>query len=199
MSTSLVYRNTVVYGALMRVLYGRHYPDRFRAVAAEIPPGARVLDLCCGPAALYTRHLRDRGIDYHGLDLNQRFVDDVIAAGGHAETWDLHADTALPAADIVLMHASLYHFLPDATPVIDRMLAAASEKVIIAEPVRNLATSDNRILAALGKRYTDAGDGAQAHRFTEDSLDALFAAYADRIRRQDLIAGGREKLIVLDA
>lgn len=198
-SASLVYRNAAVYGVLMRVLYGRHYGARFRAVAAEVPPGSEVLDVCCGPATLYTRYLRGRGVDYHGLDLNERFVADVISAGGRGEVWDLHADTPLPAADVVLMQASLYHFLPDPAPVLDRMLAAARHTVIIAEPIRNLATSDNRVLAALGKRYTDAGDGAQAHRFTEQSLDELFAAHRHRVLEQRLIAGGREKMFVLAA
>lgn len=183
----------------MRVLYGRHYGARFRAIAAEIPPGSEVLDLCCGPATLYTRHLRGRGVDYHGLDLNERFVADVIRAGGRAHVWDLHADGPLPAADVVLMQASLYHFLPDAAAMVDRMCAAARQKVIVAEPVRNLATSDNRVLAALATRYTDAGDGAQANRFTEQTLDELFAAHHGRILDQRLIAGGREKMFILSA
>ncbi|MFC8045855.1 class I SAM-dependent methyltransferase [Nocardia sp. NPDC057353] len=198
MSTSLIYRNGMVYGVLMRALYGRHYPDRFRAVAAEIPHGASVLDLCCGPSTLYTRYLRDREVEYRGLDLNERFVAGIRKAGGRADVWNLGEGGPLPAADVVLMHASLYHFLPDAAPVVDRMLAAARDRVVIAEPVRNMASSDNRLLAALGKRYTDAGDGAQAHRFTEDTLDGLFARYADRVVKEALIAGGREKLYVLE-
>lgn len=192
-----MYRNGTVYGVLMRVLYGRHYPARFRAIAAEIPPGSSVLDLCCGPATLYAGYLRERGVDYHGLDLNAQFVADVERAGGRAQVWNLHDDAPLPRADVVLMQASLYHFLPDAAPVLDRMLAAARDRVVLAEPVRNLATSDNKLLAALGKRYTDAGDGAQAHRFTEETLDALLAGYAGHVRSQRLIAGGREKLYVL--
>lgn len=199
MSTSFVYRNPAVYGALMHVLYGRHYATRLRAVAAEVPSGSSVLDLCCGPATLYARHLRGRGVDYRGLDLNPVFVADVVRHGGGAQVWDLRANTPLPSADIVMMHASLYHFLPDAAAVIDRMLQAAGEKIVIAEPVRNLTTSSNRILAAIGARYTDAGGGAQAHRFTEDSLDDLFLAYSDRVLRQEVIAGGREKMYVLGA
>ncbi|MGV9745052.1 class I SAM-dependent methyltransferase [Rhodococcus zopfii] len=197
MTTSLVYRNGTVYGLVMRMLYGRHYAARFRAVDSEIPSGACVLDLCCGPATLYTRYLRDRDVDYRGLDLNEQFVAEVRHAGGRADVWDLHAGNPLPPADVVLMQASLYHFLPDPSPVLDRMLAAAREKVIVAEPIRNFASSDNRVLATLGRRYTDPGDGTRSHRFTEETLDALFAGYADRVRKQTLIAGGREKLYVL--
>ena len=197
MSPSLVYRSATVYGLVMHVLYGRHYEARFREIAAEVPPGSEVLDLCCGPPTLYTRHLRARGVDYAGLDLNERFVAEVVRAGGRAEVWDLRTDVPLPAADVVVMQSSLYHFLPDAASVVDRMLTAARERVIVAEPVRNLATSDNPLVAALGTRFADAGDGAPAHRFTEKTLDALFASYADRVRGQRLIAGGREKLYIL--
>jgi SAM-dependent methyltransferase len=178
----------------MRALYGRHYSARYRAVAGLIPDGAGVLDLCCGPATLYTRYLRAKSVAYTGLDLNDRFIARVAKAGARGEVWDLHSDAPLPAADYVIMQASLYHFLPEPAPVIDRMLAAARTNVIVAEPIRNLATSNNRVLAAIGQRFTNAGDGAQAHRFTEATLDSLFRGYESSVVQQSLIAGGREKL-----
>ncbi|MEV6322225.1 class I SAM-dependent methyltransferase [Nocardia sp. NPDC051787] len=199
MRTSLIYRNGTVYEVLMRGLYGRHYTARYRAIAELVPAGASVVDLCCGPATLYTRYLRRKAVAYTGLDLNERFVARVTEAGGQGKVWNLRSGDPLPAADYVIMQASLYHFLPDPGPVIDRMLAAATEQVVVAEPVRNLATSDNPVLATIGKRFTDAGDGEQAHRFTERTLDEFFTGYGQRVVRQSLIAGGREKLYVLTA
>ncbi|MGQ4600000.1 methionine biosynthesis protein MetW [Nocardia sp. R6R-6] len=199
MRTSLIYRNGTVYEVLMRGLYGKHYTARYRAIAELVPAGASVLDLCCGPATLYTRYLRHKSVDYTGLDLNERFVARVIEAGGRAMVWNLHSGEPLPAADYVIMQASLYHFLPEPGPVLDRMLASATEQVIVAEPVRNLATSGNPVLATIGKRFTDAGDGEQADRFTERTLDEFFTGYGPRVVRRSLIAGGREKLYVLSA
>lgn len=199
MRTSLVYRSSTTYDLLMRGLYGRHYAARFTAIADLIPDGATVLDLCCGPATLYRQYLRVKSVDYFGIDLNSGFIARLIAAGGRGEVRNLHADTPLPEADFVIMQASLYHFLPEPRPVIDRMLAAARSQVIVAEPVRNMATSDNWILATLGRRFTNAGDGAQAHRFTEATLDELFRDYTARVVRHSLIAGAREKLYVLSA
>ena len=72
--SSLVYRNAAVYELVMRVLYGRHYAARMQAIAGEVPDGASVLELCCGPGTLYLRHLRGRTSRYVGLDLNARFV-----------------------------------------------------------------------------------------------------------------------------
>src|SRR5205823_4786501 len=104
----------------------------------------------------------------------------------------------LPPADSVVMQASLYQFLPDAAPVVRRMLQAARERVIIAEPIRNLSDSRLPILAAFAGRQADAGLGARARRFNEQTLDAFFEGLSLRPSRTFLIPGGREKVYVLD-
>lgn len=197
MRTSLVYRSGRIYELVMRALYRRGYPDRYRSVAAWIPSGASVLDVCCGPGTLYREHLVRRDITYTGLDINQGFVTEILNDGGTAMRWDLHDPQPLPSADFVVMHASLYHFLPDAEPVVQRMLSAASQAVVVAEPIRNMATSQHRVIAAIGRRLTNAGTGQAPLRFTEASLDELFGAFADQVVATRTIAGGREKLYVL--
>jgi hypothetical protein len=95
----------------------------------------------------------------------------------------------------VLMQASLYHFLPEPRPIIDRMLAAASERVIVAEPIRNLASSGLPVIGLIGRRAADPGVGGHAQRFDEPALDELMAPYE---RTASFKApGGREKLFVL--
>src|SRR5713101_4008912 len=131
MATSLIYKNTSMYELAMLLLYGRHYPSRYRAIADLIPSGSSVLDLCCGPALLYHRCLRAKSIQYTGLDLNAKFIDRLIRWGGCGQIWDLRSEEPLPSADYVIMQASLYHFLPDASPVVNRMLRAARKQVII--------------------------------------------------------------------
>ena len=103
----------------------------------------------------------------------------------------------LPEADYVVMQASLYHALPDPKPLIDRMLKAARKSVIIAEPIRNLSQSRHRWIASLSHRLSDPGDGRSTYRFTEDSLDGLFAPYTPRVTKHFLTPGGREKVFVL--
>jgi SAM-dependent methyltransferase len=199
-STSLVYRSAAGYELVMRALYGRHYGDRLRAVAAEIPPGASVLELCCGPGTLYTRHLRNRVGSYIGLDLNERFVAALRRRGVDARVTDLAgSSTPLPAVDVAVMQASLYHFLPDAGPIVERMLAAARERVIVSEPVRNLASSANPVIGLLGRRAADPGVGGAESRFTEETLDALMARYRERTLKTLTIPGGRERVYVLRA
>jgi SAM-dependent methyltransferase len=199
-STSLVYRSAGGYELLMRVLYGRHYAARMSAVAEQVPEGASVLELCCGPGTLYARHLRGRAGSYIGVDVNEGFVAALQSRGVEARLLDLaHGSDALPAADVVIMQASLYHFLPGAEDTVDRMLAAARDRVIISEPVRNLATSGLPGVGLLGRRAADPGVGSHAERFTEDTLDQLMARYRELVQAAFLIPGGREKVYVLAA
>jgi SAM-dependent methyltransferase len=200
-STSLVYRSAAGYELLMRALYGRHYAARMRAVAELVTPGASVLELCPGPGALYERHLRARAGAYTGVDVNDRFVERLRGLGAEARVRDLAtSEQPLPSADVVIMQASLYHFLPGAHTIVDRMLAAARERVIIAEPIRNLSSSRLPLLALIGRRSADPGAGGDSHaqRFDEPSLDRLMAAYGPQTVEAFTIPGGREKVYVLD-
>ena len=200
MSTSLVYRSAVGYELLMRALYGRYYTDRMRAVAGEVPDGSSVLELCCGPGTLYLRYLRARTRRYVGIDVNARFVAQLQRRGVDARRLDLAAGAdPLPDADAVILQASLYHFLPDPEGIIDRMLAAARDRVIVSEPVRNLASSDLPLIGRLGRSAADPGVGGHAQRFTEATLDALMERYRERIQKSFPIPGGRERVYVLSA
>jgi SAM-dependent methyltransferase len=195
---SLVYRNSFVYELIIRVLYGRHHEARYRAIADLIPARSSVLDLCCGPGVLHDRYLRHLGVEYTGLDISPSFIERVNRQGGRGYVWDLLGDRPLPSADSVIMQASLYQFLPDAAPVVRRMLQAAREQVVIAEPIRNLSTSRIPLLAALARRLTDAGCGVRPGRFTEQSLSALLDGFEEQPIRSFLIPGGRERVYVLD-
>ena len=198
-STSLVYRSAQGYELVMRILYGRHYGARLRAVAEQVPGGSSVLELCPGPGALYRRHLRGRARAYTGAALNPGFVGRLRRLGADAVVLDLTGPDPLPEADVVIMQASLYHFLPGAETIVERMLGAARERVIVAEPIRNFSNSRLPWLAALGRRGTDPGSGAgHEQRFDEPALDRLMAAYGEAVVTAFTIPGGREKVFVLD-
>jgi SAM-dependent methyltransferase len=197
LATSLIYKTGHGYELAMRILYGRHYHSRYQTIADIIEPESSVLDLCCGPGTLYIRYLTHKRVKYTGVDLNPAFVKRLRSRGVNAEVRDLRSEGPLPPADYVIMQASLYHFLPDPTPVVNRMLDAARLNLIVAEPVRNLASSDNHLLRLAGRLLTNPGSGEQAGRFTESSLDAFFKAYGPRVSRPIWIPGRREKIYVL--
>jgi SAM-dependent methyltransferase len=194
--TSVIYRSASGYELLMRMLYGRHYSDRLRAIAEQVPDGSSVLELCSGPGTLYRRHLRGRVGGYIGLDVNERFVARLQREGVDARRLDLAADAApLPPADVVLMQASLYHFLPHPEQILGRMLAAARELVIVSEPIRNLASSRLPGVGLIGRRAADPGVGGHASRLDEPALDRLMRDH-EQIAAFT-IPGGREKVFVL--
>lgn len=183
----------------MVLLYGRHYLTRYRILADLIQPQTTVLDLCCGPAILYRRYLRNKAVNYTGLDINEGFIKRLKQSGSKGMVWDVRRDEPLPQADYVVMQASLYHFLPDPSAVVDRMLSAARRQAIIAEPIRNISNEESLILRTLGSRLSNPGTGEPKMRFTEQTLDKLFAGYSPHILKTLLVPGGREKVFVLDA
>jgi SAM-dependent methyltransferase len=199
MSTSIIYRLPFLYEGFLLVRYRGEYTERCRAIAAVIPDGATVVDLCCGPPTLYFGHLRRKRVRYTGLDINRGFVDRLSAQGATGILWDVASETPLPKADYVVMQGSLYHFLPNPYPIVDRMLAAAKECVVLTEPVRNLADSKNPFVAWLAKRLTDPGTGDQPHRFDGALFQAFLAHYQALGRVVDSypIAAGREQLCLL--
>jgi SAM-dependent methyltransferase len=214
MSTSIFYQTPWLYEGLMRVLYLGGYNARSEALAALIPERSSVVDLCCGPATLYFKHLRFKQVSYTGLDINRGFVERLSLLGsgkvrnpqpdGTTVTgmvWDATADAPLPKGDYVIMQASLYHFLPDPYPIVDRMLVAAEKYVILTEPVRNLTDSKNPLIAGLSRKLTNPGTGDQPNRFNEKRFEEFLERYRDEGRVVDSypIAAGREKLCVLRA
>jgi SAM-dependent methyltransferase len=199
MAASLIYKNSFLYEIAMLALYGRHYSVRYRLVAGLIPPRSSVLDLCCGPGILYDRYLRRKAVQYTGLDLSEHFINRLNDRGAQGHVWDVRASDALPSADYVVMQASLHQFLPEPRPIVERMLQAARKQVIIAEPVRNLASSNIPLAATIARYLTNPGSGPSAARFTQQTLDLFFKPYLARVSSMFLIPGGREKVYVLDS
>src|SRR5215472_2386614 len=116
-AASIIYQSSFGYEVAMLALYRKNYGARYQAIADLIPPGASVLELCCGPGVLYRRYLCQKGIQYKGLDINPKFIRYLTKRGVAAELWDLRSDRALPRAEYVVMQASLYHFLPRASAI----------------------------------------------------------------------------------
>ncbi|MEP6603094.1 MAG: hypothetical protein ABJB69_04010 [Spartobacteria bacterium] len=194
----LIYKNAALYGLVDRLLYGPHHAARYAAIADLIPPRSSVVDLCCGPAALYHRHLRQKSVDYTGLDISPVFIESLNKRGGRGLLWDLRSEKPLPRADHVLIQGALFFFLPNPTPLIDRMLAAAGQQVIISESIRNLSSSSNVLISKVAMRLAGAVKGNHPPRFSEETLDHLFYNYPVEVKRSFKIPGGRDKVYVLD-
>src|SRR5262245_20981069 len=182
----------------MLLLYRQRYASRYRSVAELIPAGASVLDVCCGPAVLYTRYLKNKRVSYIGIDINDKFV----AAGRAKGLTMIHGDVAkvaeFPKVDFVIMQASLYHFLPDdVSSVVEKMLRAAKQTLIIAEPVHNVSSSSFRLLARMAQRLAEAGDAPCPRRCSAGSWRAAVARTGVHLEWCFPIAGGRWCVYIL--
>jgi hypothetical protein len=188
-----LYAHRALYHLVMRGLYGRHYHDRYLAVAAEVSPRATVVEICAGDCYLYLNYLRQKSVAYVGLDLSPHFVRWAQAHGVSAREWDMWKDD-VPPADVVIMQAGLYQFMPHARAVLVKMLAAARQKVIVAEPVRNIASSSNPALARLGRQLIRLSLSEQVDmggRYERASLTRLFHS-VEAFQRSFLIPGGKD-------
>jgi len=183
----------------MRFLYGKFFHDRYSVLAGMIPERSSVLEVCSGDCWLYLKYLRKKNIIYQGSDVNEVFLSHAQKKNIPILKLDLLKDI-LPRAEFVVMQASLYQFIPRQKYVVDKLLASATKKVLIAEPIKNLATSSNPIISFLAKRLANPGDGQKFNRFDESSLDQLMNDhYSNLIDQVAVIPGGREKIYSLDA
>jgi SAM-dependent methyltransferase len=159
----------------MRALYRGAYEDTYRRVAAKIPDGASVVDLCCGTGGLYRHALAGRVRSYLGLDFNGHFVMGARKRGVPARFFNILSDE-IPQADYVVMCSSFYHVRSQADLVLARMRAAAKVAVIISEPVSNLSHSLRGAAGKLAAALTNPGVGEYGERFDRESFEAFARA-----------------------
>lgn len=187
---SPVYWHPLIYQFTMRLLYGNFFEARYRAIADLIPDGSSVVEACAGDGYLYRHYLKAKRIDYTGLDINPAFLSSARSRHIPFIYCDL-AEDAVPPADYIVIHASLYQFIPQEHEILRKLLRSANQALIVAEPVRNLADSSNRLISYLAKHSADPGERHTARRFNRDTLLACFKAYPEFQELKE-IDGGRE-------
>jgi hypothetical protein len=194
---SVIYRSPLLYHFVMRALHGRHFQDRYLAVSAEVPEGADVVELCAGDAWLYKHYLRPKGVKYLGLDNSPQFVRAAKEEGLDIRIHDAFRDP-IPEASVVIMQASLHLFHANVETVISRMLDAAKQKVIIAEPIRNMSDSPNPLAAWIGRKMTTPhGSGPNhTHRYNPETFRSLMNRFPE-CERVFFEKGEREMVAVL--
>jgi len=188
--TSPVYWHPLFYQSVMRVLYGKHFEERYRALAELIPENVSVTEVCMGDAYLYRHYLKQKNIEYVGLDMNPVFVAGALRRDIDAHYHNVAADP-IPSADYIIMQASLYQFMPEHKPIVKKLLDAATNTFILAEPVKNLAASSNPLLSCIGKYSANPGHKHAVNRFNRDSLLDFFHQFKE-FKESKEIKGGRE-------
>ena len=192
-STGFAYSHPWTYAAIMRVLHWGEFESRYTAVASHVPAGATVVDLCCGDAALASRLAHAKS--YIGLDANRRFVEHAGRRGVDVRLWDART-MPIPVADVVVIQSSLYQFHPDDSALVQQAFAAATRRLVIAEPVVNWATHGKPWQKFLARRMTRVSGRKFDFRHDEATLEALVSTLPSR--HVDMKRAGRDLVIAID-
>lgn len=126
-------------------------PHRWVVAARLIPDGARVLDLGSG-SGQFLRYLREQrpGCTIRGSDSSAKAREMIEASGFEALDIDVSCDELPTDVDIITMFEVLEH-IPEAEAAIQRLVAAAGDKVILSVP--NVGFIGSRVRLAIFGRF----------------------------------------------
>lgn len=188
MKTGFMYWYPALYGSIVRCVYGKNFYSRYKVISDILPEHASVVDVCCGDCYIST-FAKKKNIDYLGLDINPEFVKYALKRGINARVFNIKEDI-VPRADYVIMQGSLYHFIPEHRPVIEKLFSSADKAVIISESAENIASSKNPIVSFFADLATSVDGKIFSHRFTKQELLYLFNMHNVSMVKE--IQGGRD-------
>jgi hypothetical protein len=195
---SLLYTSPFLYHWLMRLLYGRHFDARYRIVAAEVPAGCSVVDVCAGDSFLYLHYLKQKSVHYTAVDNSPFFLQAAKKRGIACLQANALLDP-IPGGDVVIMMASLYQFIPDERKIVEKLIRSARQKLILSEPVSNITSSHVSFLSRLANRLTmpfDPSSRYTGERFDEERLVTFLSSF-EAMQQVVRLPGGREMVAVL--
>jgi Methionine biosynthesis protein MetW len=187
---SPIYWHPEIYHQIMKLLYGKHFEARYQAIADLIPDYASVTEVCAGDGYLFRHYLQKKMVKYIGLDINSSFV----THGQHNNVPIVKHDILtekIPSSDYVIIHASLYQFIPAHQIVVNKLLEATQSVLLIAEPIKNLASSNNPFISFLAKYSANPGKDHTLHRFNKNTLVDFFQQFKEFSSIKE-VKGGRE-------
>ena len=186
---SPIYWNPTLYNLLMRIIYGKHFQRRYKMVLEEIG-SLSVLDVCCGDCFLANYIDRKK---YCGIDINPAFIAHGKKKGLHVSFLDVEKDD-WPSAECVVILASLYQFIPDHEKLLNKAFQVAQKRIVVSEPIYNLADSKNPLIVWVARRSTQPGTASSKERFNRDSLMMLYQKH----KAVKIVDAGRELIGVFD-
>ena len=190
----IIYWHPQIYAFFVRLMFKKDYLARYTIIAELIPEGSSVVDVCCGDCKLY-EFLKEKNIDYLGLDFNAHFVAAARRRGIRAETFDARND-AIPPSEIIVIQSSLYQFMPSHQEIMKKLFDAAKRYLIISETIKSYGRSPSRVISFLAKRITDPGDGMKPYRFTLEELKKSLAPYRENMAKE-YCWQGREYVVMI--
>ena len=166
---SPIYWHPKIYNYAMQILYSKNFFKKYELVAREIA-ALTVLDVCCGDCFLSKYIDHDK---YQGIDVNQTFIKYGRRLGLNLSLIDVAKDE-WPTAECIVILGSLYQFIPNHEEIISKAFRIARKRVIISEPIINLAQSKNNFIAGIARYLTSPGVDSSQERFNRSSLMTLY-------------------------
>jgi SAM-dependent methyltransferase len=120
MPGGIVMGDVPIYDVMSRVLLGSFYRSIAADVARAAAPGARILEVGCGPGHLSVQMASEHGLEVTGLDLDPAMIERAranaarMAAGERQPKFVVGDASALPFAeasfDLVVSTLSMHHW-----------------------------------------------------------------------------------------
>jgi hypothetical protein len=191
---SPMYQNTHLYGLVMKMIYGPGYSARYHDVAAHIPEGCEVVEIAPGDGRLYQKFLRTKVSRYLGLEISPAFLEIAAKKGIPYRACDIRHDD-IPEADVIVMQAALYQFIPHEKMILEKMIKSARVRVIIAEPIRHDVANQFKAVEKLAGWLTTPPAPTTYHgrRFDHDEMQEIFSSIPE-FEEMKVAARGRERL-----
>ena len=196
-SNGIIYKNIWLYRLVMNILYKGKYQTRFTEVAKLIPPDARSVNEFCFGDILLAEFCKKNKMEWKGYDRSKYFVKRALRHGYNAFIGDAQYLEKISTSDVSVMIGSLYHFHFGLEKMLKKMLIL-SPTVILSEPVINLS-SQKSIIASIAHFLTNAGNGNESFRFTENSLLSFLEKYQHEIGYTfEVVSVKRDMLILIN-
>ncbi|MBD3311957.1 methyltransferase domain-containing protein [archaeon] len=164
--TSLLYKSPRLYHAIIKLIYGKDFNNRYKEIAKIIGKNKKVLDLGCGTGEL-KKHL-DESCTYEGWDLNQKFIKAGKEKGLNVKLKNIFNFKKYPESDVIVISDLLHHVIPRHMELI-RKAKKNTKKLVIMEPFVTI-NRDSRIMRWLSKLWDSTlGDNDGINSFEQRS------------------------------
>lgn len=192
---SIIYWHPAIYSFFIRLSFKDAYAKRYEAIKDLIENNSSVADICCGDCKIFD-YLRDKKVDYLGLDFNPYFIKAVNKRGIKARVFNIQEDE-IPKSDYILIQGSLYQFFPKHNQVLQKLFDAATKYLIVSEAIKNYADSKSKIISFIAKMLNNPGDGIKPYRFNINTLKETLEPFRKNIVKEFLASNGMEYIVVM--
>ena len=192
---SILYWHPNIYNFLVRLMYKTSFNERYTTINNLITDNSSVVDVCCGDSYLYS-YLKNKNINYLGLDFNPTFINISKRKGIKARLFNIYEDP-IPHADYIIIQTSLYQFIPNHDQILKKLYQAADKYLIITETMKSYGGSKNKFFSKIGKYLNNPGDGIKENRFSLITFKKAMEPFQEKIENEFFIKGNIDYVVVI--